>query len=328
MNSINIEYILYELFAGHATPLQKKLVEEWLHQPGSEELYYSYLTRWETIHRQYDPDTQKALLSFEAFMQHQQPYPSRLAKPANVPPPLIRRLNPRWLWSVAASVTLLLTVWFTQPRWGYHHYTVPYGQTSVLTLADGSTVTLNAHSALRVPRFGFGQTDREVWLTGEGYFSVARLPRKQRFVVHTNALDVQVLGTRFNVDTRRGRTEVVLSEGKVKLVAPKTRPLTMKPGESVVLADRDTLFRRLALEPTARLAWQQHRLVFNETPLSQVARQIEEFYGIKVVLASRDLARRELTGTLPNDDLSVVLRTLSVSYNLAVERQKNTIILR
>lgn len=325
MTPANLEYILYELFAGRATPIQKKLIEEWLRKPGNDEVYYRYVARWEADHRQFEPDTPTALAAYQAFMNNGQPYARRTA--LNQSPTIIRRFNSRWLWSVAASV-VLLGAWLTQPRWAYRHYAVPYGQTETVRLADGSTVWLNAHSTLRVPRFGFGQGEREVWLSGEGYFSVARTASRQRFVVHTNALDVQVLGTKFNVNTRRGKTEVVLSEGKVQLVAPQARPLTMKPGESVALAERDTAFRKLAVKPETRTAWQERRLVFDETPLSQVAQQIEDYYGVKVVLGSHELARRELTGTLPNNDLTVVLKTLSVSYNLAVERQKDRIVLR
>lgn len=334
----HLEYILYELFAGRATPLQKKIVEEWLREPGNDDVYYRYLARWEAEHGQYDPDTAAALTAYEAFLTEGTPYPMHRAQPLAAASPRARLglnvwRNTRWLWSVAASVALLLGLWATRSLWLYERYVVPYGQTRAVRLSDGSAVTLNAHSSLRVPRFDFARGDREVWLDGEAYFSVAHTADHRRFVVHTSRLDVQVLGTKFNVNTRRGKTEVVLSEGRVQLLTypdahRKAQSLLMKPGESVALTPGDTALRRTAVLPVRATAWQQRRLVFDETPLRQVAQQIEDYYGIKVVLANQELGSRELTGTLPNNDLSVVLRTLSVSYNLAVERQRDRIILR
>lgn len=336
MTPTPLEQTLYDLFAGRATPLQKKVVEEWLRDPANRETYYLLLSRWEADHAQYTPDTDVALAGYTAFLTGQAPYPRH--QPADAVP--VRRL-PFWQssffrasMSIAASVAVVVGLgWLTRDRWQYERITAPYGQTRTVNLADGSTVTLNAHSTLRSVRRFWGQAPaREVWLDGEGYFSISRTPDRQKFVVHTANLNIEVLGTKFNVNTRRGQTEVVLNEGKVQLTAPQTpqtkRPLLMKPGDYVALAEGDTSFRKVSVVPDNYTAWQQSKLVFNETPLSQVAQRIEDFYGIRVVLANRELARRELTGTLPNNDLNVVLKTLSVSYNVAVERQRDRIVLR
>lgn len=330
-----IEHTLYEFFAGRATPLQQKLIEEWLREPGHEEAYFTYLARWEADHLQYTPDTQAALTAYQSFMSGRQPYPRH--RPALTEAP--RRL----FWqhpffrslSVAAALALVLgAAYATRTYWLYERLTAPYGQTRTLALADGSEVTLNAHSSVRVPRWLAYADRREVWLDGEAYFSVNRTPDRRSFIVHTANLDVQVLGTRFNVNTRRGQTQVVLNEGKVQLMAraatgaARARPIVMQPGETAALAPGDTAFRKTVVPTAPATAWRDRRLVFDETPLSQVAQTIEDYYGIKVVIGNRSLARRELTGTLPNNDLSVVLKTLSVSYNLAVVREPNRIILR
>ncbi len=328
-----IERMLNDLFAGRATPLQKKAVEAWLREPGHAERYFQYLARYEATHGQYAPDLDTALTDYQSFMEGQA-YPRRQGQPQ------VRSLsvwrNTRWMLSVAASVLLVLGLGYaTRGRWAYEQHRTPYGQTRHLTLPDGSEVTLNANSAVRLARFGFGNTDRHVWLTGEAYFSIRHTVNDHAFTVHTNNLDVRVLGTRFNVNTRSGQTEVVLNEGKVELIKPRTgpptgvKPVLMRPGEAATLAEGDTAFRRRAvLLPEHVSAYRQNRLVFDETPLSQVAQCIQEYYGIRVVVSNRELARRELTGTLPNNDLSLVLRTLSLSYNLSVDRQPNQVVLR
>jgi ferric-dicitrate binding protein FerR (iron transport regulator) len=334
MTPANPEYLLTELFAGRATPLQKKMIEAWLREPGNEEAYYRYVERWEREHAQYAPDTPAALKAYEAFLHQSQPYPRHL--PAEVSAGRSRRLGWRTLLSLAASVALLLGLYLTRAQWLYETTVAPYGQTRALRLPDGTTVTLNAHSSLRVRRAWLdwlGGGDREAWLDGEGYFSVVRTANRRRFVVHTDRLDVRVLGTKFNVNTRRGQTEVVLNEGKVQLLsrpdeAAGVRSLLLKPGEYAALTASDTTFRRGRVRPEAYSSWRENRLVFDETPLSQVAQKIEDYYGVRVILGRRELARRELTGTLPNDDLSVVLQSLSASYNLSVERHDDRIVLR
>ncbi|MBO0930233.1 FecR family protein [Fibrella aquatilis] len=331
MNGPSIERTLYDLFAGRATPLQKKAVEDWLRTDGNMEVYYQLLARFEADHSHYEPNTQVATALYEQFMQGA-PYPRHRPAPVFTVSQNPAWLPPRWLLSMAASLLLVLGLgYLTRGRWAYDRYETPYGQTKTLQLADGSDVTLNAHSSLRVPRFGFGNGDREVWLNGEGYFSVRHTTGDHKFIVHTTDLDVRVLGTRFNVSTRSRRTEVVLSEGSVQLVRPRqpANPLLMKPGEQATLAEGDTSIRRkLVALPEEAGAYRQSRLVFADTPLSQVAERIQDFYGVRVLVPNRDLARRELTGTLPNNDLNVVLRTLSLSYNLAVERQPGRVILK
>jgi len=330
MDGPSIERTLNDLFAGRATPLQKKSVEVWLRIPENLELYYQCLARYEADNSQYVPDLATSLTDYQSFMKGAT-YPRRAADTLVRPLPI--RQSPRWLLSIAASIVLLLGLGYvTYEWWGYESLTSPYGQTRTFTLADGSDVILNAHSVLRVPRFGFGNSDREVWMTGEGFFNVRHTVNDHRFTVHTSNLDIRVLGTKFNVDTRASRTEVMLSEGKVELVKPDAadkRSLTMKPGDQVTLMAGDTAFRRkLTIRPEQVAPYRQNQLVFADTPLSQVAQRIEDYYGIKVVVPNRELARRELTGTLPNNDLTVVLRTLSLSYNLAVDRRPNQVILK
>ena len=331
MNGPPIERTLYDLFAGRATPLQKKAVEDWLRTDGNADVYYQLLARFEADHAQYEPDTQTASTDYEHFMLGGL-YPRRRPAPVFtvVRSPVWR--TPRWLMSMAASALLVVSLgYLTRSRWAYERFDAPYGQTRTLQLADGSDVTLNAHSVLRVPRFGFGNGGREVWLDGEGYFSVRHTTLDHRFTVHTAELDVRVLGTKFNVSTRSHHTEVILSEGSVQLVQPEkpAAPLLMKPGEQASLAAGDTAIRRKFITISDDVgAYRQRRLVFADTPLSQVAERIQDFYGIRVIVPNRELARRELTGTLPNNDLNVVLRTLSLSYNLAVERQPDRVILK
>ena len=132
-------------------------------------------------------------------------------------------------WGVAASIVLVTFAvsWFNQKPVAYE---TGYGQIRKIDLADGSVVTLNANSKLKIADDLENTPLREVWLEGEAFFDIAK-KNGAKFIVHTSEAEVEVLGTEFNVNTRRKQTKVILHEGKVKLLAGNAQPVIMKPGE-------------------------------------------------------------------------------------------------
>ena len=139
------------------------------------------------------------------------------------------RLHPALNWSlkVAASVLLLLGsfYWYDNYRTAQLAQTfqcvyVPAGNRTNIQLPDGTNVWLNANTSLRYPMV-FSKTRREIQLDGEGYFEVAK--DKKPFIVQTNKYDVEVLGTTFNVEAYKDKSDfrTMLYEGKVKLYNTK-----------------------------------------------------------------------------------------------------------
>lgn len=269
--------------------------------------------------------------------------------------PLPTRLWGLSSWRTAASLTgtLLLAggaVWYAlQPRPQRIH--TAFGETRSLTLPDGSTVLLNGNSTLTftdnwasgLPAAGPPATDdqpREVWLDGEAFFNVTKLKRPAempgtessvRFVTHTPGLDITVLGTQFNVNTRRGSTDVTLVEGRVQLtktgaVGPQT--VELKPGQ---VASAQPGIERVdvrAEKPQLHTSWTRHQFVFDDTPLRTIAEQLRDTYGLDVVFEDRELADRRFTGNLTNESIETLLTTLSLTFDLTVRRDGRQIILQ
>ena len=164
------------------------------------------------------------------------------------PAPVLRPMpvSRPWLgWLVAASIGVALVGgWLLRDRLLQQTYTTAFGEIRVLILADGSRVTLNANSTLRVPRFGFGQQTRNVLLTGEAAFSVTHTLDDKPFIVRTGkSFEVVVLGTEFVVYNRHQGGRVVLNRGKVQLrykQGEATRQLTMQPGDQATMNARGT----------------------------------------------------------------------------------------
>lgn len=313
MTELTAQQITFDVFAGKASPLQQTLLAEWLKPDAHRELYFGWLEEWERRHPQVLLDTDAA---FERLLAGRKAELPQLT----VRPPAGRvfRLPTRLFWLVAAGVALVLLVgaYLTRDRLFYEHYRTAYGERQVIQLGDGSRVTLNANSALRVPRFGFGRGTREVWLAGEGQFSVRHLPGHQRFVVRTpDQLEVRVLGTEFVLYSRARGSKVVLQRGRVqvRLNEPglKTRSLLMVPGDVVTRRSGQALALRHQQPLLPHTAWQEHRFVLTNTTVAEVAYQLGEQFGVRVELADTALANRRLGGTFRAETADELLHVLA-----------------
>ena len=251
----------------------------------------------------------------------------------------IRKSITFWL-RVAASFTGLLmmatiTYYFLSDTDASLH-TTGYGETATIILPDRSVVTLNANSSLEYITHWGQQTPREVWLEGEAFFHVRKIEQNEvttlpsRFVVHTSQVDVEVLGTQFNVNERHGRTTVVLNSGKVKLNShlSQDEELVMAPGEYVELSAANKQFIKRVVDPEIYSSWKDKKLILDNTTLREIARIIEDYYGLEVMFEDAGVAEKALTGSIPTNDLDTFLTVLSASIDVQVKREGNTLMIK
>ncbi|WP_266368871.1 FecR family protein [Tellurirhabdus rosea] len=208
-------------------------------------------------------------------------------------------------------------------------YRTGFGERRELTLPDGSVVTLNANSELALTP-GWADGKREVRLNGEAFFRVRKQQRdgqRVKFAVRAAGVRVEVLGTQFDVSTRHRRVKVVLNEGKIRLNVAK-RTLDMLPGDLVEVSEQQAISLHSRIEADKHSSWTEDELVFEETPLSDIATLIEENYGYRVALEDPALASRRLTATLPDSNLDVLLTALERAFSLHIIRQDKTLLIR
>jgi ferric-dicitrate binding protein FerR (iron transport regulator) len=248
----------------------------------------------------------------------------------------IRALNrERWV-GIAASI--LVVVISTCMYIGYTMYLqqdalrAAFGEVRREVLSDGTEITLNANSTIRYSPGWKAGKDREVWLTGEAYFHVTKTPRRTRFIVHTNQFDIIVRGTSFNAVSRPDRVSVLLKEGSVLLqpIGGRDHTMEMRPGDFVEYhADcedgRMGCLEKKDCRADSITAWKEHRVVFNNTPLKEVARMIEEHYGVRVELGDAVVGDRVVFGVLANDDVDVLLKALQATADFRLEREGDRI---
>lgn len=202
-----------------------------------------------------------------------------------------------------------------------------------VTLPDGSTVVVGASSELTFKADEWQRTGsaRELTLTGEAFFVVQKQERAGqpiKFRVRTANVVVEVVGTQFNVNTRHERTAVVLQEGKVRVVANDgATPLAeLRPNERAEINAQGAVTKR-AVRAAVYTSWKDGKLIFEATPLAEVARVLEDRYNTSVVL-DKTLADRTFTGAAPLSNVDLLLRAIGEAFNARVTRSDGTITIR
>lgn len=235
---------------------------------------------------------------------------------------------------IAASMALLFMFagWLLWPRLLDHEqvYTTAYGETMAIPLSDGSVATLNANSSLRVP--ADWQDVREVWLEGEAFFQIKKVSQNDnlkqgmpvKFLVHTQGVAVEVLGTRFNVNTRREKVQVVLNSGKVRLKWQEQEML-MNPGELVEVSQVGHQVHQRVVRPETYSSWKDNQLVCDTTPLGELAHTIEDRFGYEVVFLTDDLSDIKVSGTIPLDSIETFNLVISRLIKAKLELKENKV---
>ncbi len=242
----------------------------------------------------------------------------------------------RSLWfrpmAAAASVAVLLVAvgyWLFPAPAPRTTYRTGYGQTREITLPEGSRVVLNGNSTLTVPAQWPAGGPREVWLDGEAFFAVTHRPDHRKFVVTTpGRLRVEVLGTEFNVYGRQQKTKVSLNAGAVQLhvdPAGGSDPLRMQPGELVEFDGRSEHLTRKKVNAEMISSWKNKKLIFENTSLREVTQLLGDTYGLTATVSDPALLKQRFSGTVPNENLDVLLDGLAGLFDLEITRQGNTI---
>jgi transmembrane sensor len=212
----------------------------------------------------------------------------------------------------------------------YNTLTTTKGETYATELSDGTKVWLNSQSTLRYP-IAFTGDVRKVEITGEAYFEVAPSiavsatgeKTKRRFVVSVNGMEVEVLGTHFNINSYADEPamKTTLLEGKVKVRSAATNEQTiLAPGEQAQInTQTQALNKTKDVDIDAEVAWRFGMFQFNNVDLKTVMRQLERWYDVQVVYQG-NVGDFEFLGKIPrNMNLSQVLTVLqkvNVHFNI------------
>ena len=253
-------------------------------------------------------------------------------------PPERPRLNPR-TWSqkqrrtALATAALALLTLVAVRFWGggglADAYSTGIGEQRTIALPDGSTVELNARSSLRVHL-----TDRQrdvALLEGQALFRVAK-DAQRPFVVRAGDAQVRAVGTEFDVYRKESETVVTVVEGRVETYDDSGHggegAIVLSAGERLAVVPH-TVTKPTRADPAVATAWLQKRLIFEETPLNEVAEEFNRYNRRPLSIEDRELKMLKISGVYSSTDPASLINFLrSQSSIRVVETDKNVRVIR
>lgn len=337
MTSPSIWQLVQRYISGQCSQQEREKIEQWMRKdPANEELIRDLKQIWEfTPEEEFDIDVQEA---WNKFRQREIDSKQRIDYTAD------RRNHSRLLLNLyrTAAVVLIAVlsgffVWHfkEQPRQNTVQHGDFYvmqdliteqGEKARVKFSDGTAVILNASSALRFPKKFSGPT-REVYLEGEAFFKVTHNSERP-FIVRAQGATVEVMGTEFNVRAWNDDPDmgVTVKQGKVTVAA--TSNDSEKPEEVVLTRGQYSRVIK-GKEPSPAksvdvnnyLLWLNGGMHFDDTPFSQVIRQLERRFDIQVSVHDQELLDVPFTAVLKDADLDDVLKIISASMETEYRKE-------
>ena len=236
--------------------------------------------------------------------------------------------SPRWhtaSWTVLAVAASVVAVVMGLNLLKSQTYSTGIGEQRTVRLSDGSTVELNALSKVRVR---LEKSVRQVDLVqGQALFHVAK-DRARPFIVRAGSTDVRAVGTEFDVYRRSSGTTVTVVEGQVAVdeaqaaggsgaVATSPMAILVSAGEQVTASPKQ-IVRRVKPDVTAATAWTAQKLIFEDTPLAEVAEEFNRYNSRKLLLDDV-LVGVQVSGVYSTSDPAALIGFLRAQRGLRVD---------
>jgi ferric-dicitrate binding protein FerR (iron transport regulator) len=311
-----LQLLLARYLSGELTDQEKEFIESWIEEsPENEAVFSGYISSWESVSLLHEMEQ---FNSFDALKK------------------IDSRINPnksvQWLLVMQRVAAILLlplilySVYITFDNKSaksnnvddvMQKVTTRPGMVTQFTLPDGTKVWLNSGSELVFPMH-FTGNNREVQLNGEAFFEVVENAKKP-FRVNANNLNIEVLGTSFNVVSYDydSQAEVVLVHGKVALAFNKGSQVEkygfLYPNQKAEF-DRETLqFSKESVDVEKYTVWREGYLVFRDDNMDEVVKRLSRWFNVDIVLSNNELKSYTFQATFKNESLMQVLNLLKLS---------------
>ena len=198
----------------------------------------------------------------------------------------------------------------------YNTIVTPGGGEYKLNLPDGTRVWLNAMTTLRYP-IQFNKDIREIEMTGEAYFEVAKVLNECKrvpFIIHTGSQKLEVLGTVFNLQHYGHKIITTLLEGKVKLDFKDSgqEEQYLSPDEQATFDIANNRVKKIQVDPFYFSAWKDGKFAFEKTAIEEVMETISRWYDVEVIFKNQ-LTDFQFSGTISKyEDINKLLETIEL----------------
>lgn len=199
-------------------------------------------------------------------------------------------------------------------------YKVNPGVKGLIDLPDGSKVWLNSNSVLKCPQ-EFGNQSRELELSGEGYFMVESNEQWPMNIKTTSGYTVKVTGTEFNLSSYENDNfmKLTMVSGKVKLINDiSKKEFEVNKLEEVTVSQNDKISVnvRNTVSQFQNTGWKDGLLLFDNTPMEEVIRKMERWYGAKIVIKDSSILNNRFTGEFASESLVQVLEFMKITSGI------------
>lgn len=330
MNTESNILLLDRFMRGETSPEEEQQLLVWFRESSAqEEILSFYRQRWlDASNTELPDEVQERMLSkIKATM--------RANELQRIPKVRPRKISfSRWL-QYAAAILLFIGIGVASHIFTRQSMTIENkylveadkGQRARVTLPDGTKVWLNSHTQVSYDN-NYGQKDRIVKLTGEAYFEVAK-DKEHRFIVRTGDLDVEALGTSFNVKAYKEDCQIVatLFTGSIRATTGKNS-VVLAPKQQV-LFDRGSTRLKVDKPENVQYAsmWRDNELAFHGETLNDIAIRLNRIYNIQVVFKSEKIKQYRFSGVIKNNSLDNVIQIISLTAPILYESRGDTILL-
>ncbi|MGE5496759.1 MAG: FecR family protein [Syntrophothermus sp.] len=330
------EILMARCISGEASEDERRLLEEWLNESPANRLAFDETkAAWEKsgqFGRQELPQFEEFWTSVVSRLDSGSEPSGKTdqtiwSKAGEFISDFFTGRKPGYAWAgVAAAAVLSLfavLLWTSRPDapvsadgQALMTYTTKNAERMPVVLPDGSMAELNAGSSITYYK-NFTGNSRQVSFSGQAFFSIKKDGRP--FVIQTSNAEIRVLGTRFEVKARSGKTEVGVKEGSVAFKALRgimDSVVVLKAGQQSIC---EGSFPPAAAGQAGAgyiAAWLQHKLVFRKTPLTEIADELERTFDKKIILSGSGLGRLTVTGEFKDQDLEQILSSICLTLNL------------
>lgn len=209
----------------------------------------------------------------------------------------------------------------------------PLGSKTEIELSDGTKIWLNSGSEVHYPPI-FDRNKRDIYLTGEAFFNVQK-DKEVPFFVHTDDVDIKVLGTSFNVKSypEEDLVETTLVEGLININKKgSSRVLQLKPNEKATfIKDINNRERAEQFVVTENIdtelysSWRSGKLVFKREKFGDLTLKMERWYNVHITVENDKLFEERVTGVFENESIEQALEALKISVPFSYKISKNNI---
>jgi len=312
-----IEKLLIRYFSSELAESEKEKVDNWRNKsPENEKAFQEILYSWEAmplLHEMENFNPFVALNKVNSRIERieRKKWLSFLQRAVAV------LIIPLMMYSVYITFKSVSISQTAENETIMQSFTAKQGQLSHFTLSDGTQVWLNSGSTIHFPN-KFNGNKREIELEGEAYFDVVK-NTKQPFLVETKDLNIEVLGTSFNVAnySDESTSEIVLVEGKVKLFSEHNNKIHnygyLIPGRRAVYSKKEKKVLANKVDVDKYISWRDGILVFRDDSMSEVVKRLSRWFNVEITIKDPEIKNYIYTATFSDETLSQVLYFLKVS---------------